>query len=247
MSMDYINSLKAIGSPIAYYPMIAKAIGSCNAGLFVSQMMYWEGKQSDKDGWIRKPFKEVENELGLTRYELDTIRIKLKALKIMDEEKRGVPCKIHYKFNWEKMNEVIDNYINGNAKEYVEKQPTLLYKFKEIFDKYYAVYFPLLTTYEWKAKDWKYLKELSVVFKSRTIQRNKDIDENDTEKIEEQMLIAWDTFLNLMPQFYREKQFHPSAISTNFSAIAQLIQTENGKKSNQPEQRKSFSDVAQGK
>ncbi len=240
--MDFVNALKKIGHPVAYYPIISKAVGSTNAGVFLSQMMYWEGKQENDQGWIRKPFMEISNELGLTRHELDNVRKRLKELKIIEESKMGVPCKIHYRFHWSVVNQLITDFMEGKKKE-VMKQPSLLFRMKEVFDKYHKQYFPEHDGYEWRTKDWKFIKELGEIFRKRVLVRFK-LKEDELEAIENHIIESWEMFLKMIPQWYKDNHFFPSSLTSNFSAIIQAITTEN--KNGQPNttQRKGFADVA---
>lgn len=82
--------------PIAYHPILAKMLGSVTAALFLSQLLYWRGKGWDED-WIWKTQSEMFNETGLTRYEQETARRKLRDLKILQEERRGIPAKMYFR------------------------------------------------------------------------------------------------------------------------------------------------------
>src|SRR5215212_4465846 len=50
----------------AYVPWLVREFGP-HGGLFISQLLYWDGKGHDPDGWIYKTEKEMEQETGLTR------------------------------------------------------------------------------------------------------------------------------------------------------------------------------------
>ncbi len=105
-------SLKAVGSPVAYYPSISKALGSVKACIFLCQFLYWEGKQEIKDGWIYKTQDEIYNETGLSAEEQRSARKLLKELGILEEEKRGIPAKNCYRINLQKLIEIVNNFYN---------------------------------------------------------------------------------------------------------------------------------------
>lgn len=100
--------------PIAYKPIIAKALGSVNAGLFVSQLYYWKNKGSSEDGWIYKTRNDLFNELGLTRQRQESARKRAMEMKITSEIIRGIPPKVHFKIDISELANVIRNYLKKN-------------------------------------------------------------------------------------------------------------------------------------
>lgn len=103
--------------PVAYRPVIAKALGSINAGLLVSQLYYWKDKGQDKDGWIYKTRKDLRDELGLSRAEQDTAREKARNMGVISEVIKKMPPKVHFKINTETLANVIKNYLKSNGLE----------------------------------------------------------------------------------------------------------------------------------
>lgn len=99
--------------PVAYHADIAKAIGSVNAGLFVSQLMYWTGKEKSQDGFIYKTQAEWYDELGMGRREQETARKKLKSLGILEEKLVGLPAKLHYKIHFDALIQVLKKYYDS--------------------------------------------------------------------------------------------------------------------------------------
>ncbi|MEN4984531.1 hypothetical protein [Acinetobacter modestus] len=67
-----------------------------NGALMLSQMVYWS-KKSNADGWFYKTIDQWEEETGLSRYEQEGARKKLRDLGFIIELKKGVPCKVHFK------------------------------------------------------------------------------------------------------------------------------------------------------
>jgi len=98
--------------PVAYHPDFAKAIGSVQAALFLSQLLYWSDK-GNNDGWIYKTQKEFYEETGLSRYEQETARKKLKKLGILEEKYQGVPRKLYYRINMGKLGEFMLAYYSS--------------------------------------------------------------------------------------------------------------------------------------
>ena len=52
--------------PIAYHPLLAKALGGVKQAVFVSQLLYWTGKGKRADGFIWKTQEEWADETGLS-------------------------------------------------------------------------------------------------------------------------------------------------------------------------------------
>lgn len=89
--------------PIAYHPILARALNSVTAALFLSQLLYWTPRAHDPEGWVRKEQWEIQDETGLTRREQETARKVLKAAGILDETRRGVPGKMHFRVDMEQL------------------------------------------------------------------------------------------------------------------------------------------------
>ena len=96
---DELSEIKKLqGRPVAYYVTFARIAGSVNAGLMLSQAMYWTTRTEDS-GWFYKSAKAWQEEVGLSRAELDGARELLRTQKLIDEEVRGFPAKVHYRVN----------------------------------------------------------------------------------------------------------------------------------------------------
>lgn len=103
--MKLSEFLQRIGSPVAFYPRLVEFLGSIQSALFLCQFGYWEGKQSDKEGWIYKTQDEIKKETGLSRSGQETARRKLRAKGYLNEKQKGIPKQLYYKFNWDLLNE----------------------------------------------------------------------------------------------------------------------------------------------
>lgn len=91
--MKLSTFFREIGHPIAYYHKLNNITGSATATLFISQFLYWEGKQRDPDGWIYKTQAEIEEETGLNRREQEAARKQLKAAGLLQERLKGLPAR----------------------------------------------------------------------------------------------------------------------------------------------------------
>lgn len=103
------SSIQAmLGSPIAFHRVFATVCKSAMAGLFLSQAYYWTGKSHKEDGWFYKTGIEWEEEVGMSRREIETSRRELKSLGLIEEDKRGVPCRVFYRVNLDCLMELIE-------------------------------------------------------------------------------------------------------------------------------------------
>lgn len=60
--------------PIAFYPQLARELGSIEAALFYQQLYYWSDKVSREDGFIYKSAPEMERETTITEKQQRKIR-----------------------------------------------------------------------------------------------------------------------------------------------------------------------------
>jgi hypothetical protein len=95
--------------PIAYRPVLAKAFGGVKAGVFLSQLLYWDGKGDDPD-WTFKTAENFEDETGLTRKEQEGARRSLKACGVLIEELHGVPPTLWFRVDFDVLNDVVSNF-----------------------------------------------------------------------------------------------------------------------------------------
>ncbi|HCB3103466.1 TPA: HNH endonuclease [Klebsiella aerogenes] len=96
-----MNILPLLDRPIAFQRSFIRLNIGVTAALFLSQMTYWTNR-SDDDGWVYKTQEEWEEETGLSRYEQEGARKKLRSIGVLLEKKKGVPARLFYK---------IDNYV----------------------------------------------------------------------------------------------------------------------------------------
>lgn len=87
--------------PIAYYPSLAKRLGSVKASVLLGQLLYWTPRADDPAGWIHKSREEIFEEIGLSRSEQETARKVLRTTGLVDEKRQGVPPRLHFRVNQE--------------------------------------------------------------------------------------------------------------------------------------------------
>ncbi len=78
------------------------------AGVYVRQLVFWDGKGMDPEGWIYKSEDEMEAETGLRRRAQREARKVLTTCEVLEEKRKGVPCRLFYRVNLERMAEVLE-------------------------------------------------------------------------------------------------------------------------------------------
>lgn len=90
---------------VAYYAAFAHLTGTVQAGIFLSQMVYWSARS--QDGWVFRTQAELTEETGLSRFEQETARKRLRGLGVIQEERRGVPARLYYKVDFDRLSALL--------------------------------------------------------------------------------------------------------------------------------------------
>lgn len=99
--------------PIAFNRHYVSLGCGINGALMLSQMVYWSKRTKDQNGYFYKTQEEWLEETGLTRYEQEGARKRLKELGFISEHKHGVPCKVHFKVNHECLYSALIQYVEN--------------------------------------------------------------------------------------------------------------------------------------
>src|SRR5215471_8582488 len=99
INLRFAEFVRNSGSPVAYYPRLAIALGGVKEAVFVCQLLYWEGKQSDSDRWIHKSLEEVRSETGLSRYEQEGVRRTLEKEGILESRYERLEHRLYFRVN----------------------------------------------------------------------------------------------------------------------------------------------------
>ena len=93
--------------PIAYHRCFVSLTGSVMAAVMLSHALPCSQGDTDSDGWFHKTREEWEADTGLTRYEQETAREKLRACHFWEEERRGIPAKLFFRVKLEVLQESV--------------------------------------------------------------------------------------------------------------------------------------------
>lgn len=108
--MRLSDLLVDIGRPVSYHPGVARAVGGVKSALLLEQLVYWTGKQHDREGWIFKTKDELMDELGFSREELDGARAALKRLGLLEENYLRLEHRMAYRVNINALNAMWESY-----------------------------------------------------------------------------------------------------------------------------------------
>jgi hypothetical protein len=94
----------------AYAPWLVREFGP-HGGIFMSQLLFWDGKGHDPDGWIYKTEKQMERETGLTRSSQRKARRVLVGKGVLEEDKRGLPRRLHYRTDLRALMDILSGKV----------------------------------------------------------------------------------------------------------------------------------------
>ena len=106
--------------PIAFNRHYVALGCGINGALMLSQMVYWSKRTKDRNGYFYKTQEEWEEETGLGRREQETARKKLRELTFVSEHKRGVPCKVHFKVEFDNLYSALIKYAQNSQSSMAE-------------------------------------------------------------------------------------------------------------------------------
>jgi len=98
-ALRFAEFVRNSGSPVAYYPRLAIALGGVKEAVFVCQLLYWEGKQSDSERWIHKSLEEIRSETGLSSYEQEGVRRTLEKAGILESRYERLEHRLYFRVN----------------------------------------------------------------------------------------------------------------------------------------------------
>lgn len=107
---------KVLARPIAFHRVFANIGGGATGGLFLSQAYYWSFRTSDPDGWFYKIGDEWEAETALNRREQEQARKILAQKGVLETKKQGLPCKLFYRVNRDRLYELITEFSSSNPR-----------------------------------------------------------------------------------------------------------------------------------
>jgi hypothetical protein len=97
--------IELLDGVIAFQRSFIKPAGGVKAALLMSQIVYWNNRTNDKEGWFYKKADDFEVETGLSRKEQEQARRLLVSKDWLETKLRGVPPTLYFRvgqgfFDW---------------------------------------------------------------------------------------------------------------------------------------------------
>jgi hypothetical protein len=95
-----------LGRHVAFHRRLVDVTANVKAALLLSQAIYWTRQGRDialRDGWFHKTAGQWELELGLSAREQTSAREVLRMLALLDEQRLGLPARLHSRLNLEEL------------------------------------------------------------------------------------------------------------------------------------------------
>lgn len=96
--------------PVVFYAAFGRIADGATPGLFLAQAWYWSART--RDGWFWKTRDAWTTETTLTRREQERARARLRALGLLQEERRGVPARMYYRIDPDRLAELLTEDAN---------------------------------------------------------------------------------------------------------------------------------------
>lgn len=110
-------SLRLLDRAISFQRCFVTLTGSVNAALMLSQAVYWHIRTDDSEGRFYKSQAEWEEETGLSRYEQESARKTLRGLGFWFEERVGMPAKLYFRIDEEKLQKMLDKLPQSSMRK----------------------------------------------------------------------------------------------------------------------------------
>ncbi len=94
-----------------YFKLQARCVRAFGpeAGVFLRQLVFRTGQSHLESGWLWKTEQEMFEETGLTRTQQRKARKILVTVGAVEEERRGVPRRMHYRVDFPKVRKLLDS------------------------------------------------------------------------------------------------------------------------------------------
>ena len=91
------------GDYVVYYPRVAEVCGNIKSAILLSQALGWTSgylrQNPGREGWFWKTREEWFQETGLSRWEQESARERLRELGVLEEKRMGAPPKLFFRVN----------------------------------------------------------------------------------------------------------------------------------------------------
>lgn len=107
-----------LGRHIAFHRRLVDLTANVKAALLLSQTIYWTRHGRDiarTGGWFLKTTEQWEMETGLSPKEQISAREVLRTLAVLNEQRIGIPAKLHYRLCLDQLGTLLSERIGSNS------------------------------------------------------------------------------------------------------------------------------------
>jgi len=115
-ALDHLRLL--LGRPIAFFPRLVPLTESAKATVMLGQLVYWTRHGSEitsSAGWFYKTAEQWRRETGLSLREQRSARGDLMSLGVLEERRDGMPAKLFYRLDLERLDRVLHRLPGHSA------------------------------------------------------------------------------------------------------------------------------------
>ncbi len=117
-NMNHALMLEVFREPISFHPTYVEFTGSVTAALLLSYACYTSDQLNDEypgfDGWFHKRQVDWTRETGLSRRELESSRLRLRALGLLEEKRAGAPPVLLCRVDFTRLNDLMNRQAQAN-------------------------------------------------------------------------------------------------------------------------------------
>ena len=99
------------GDYVVYYPRVAEVCGNIKSAILLSQALSWTSgylrQNPGREGWFWKTREEWFLETGLSRWEQESARKRLRKLGVLEEKRMGAPPKLFFRVNLDQLGRLL--------------------------------------------------------------------------------------------------------------------------------------------
>ena len=104
------------GDYVVYYPRVAEVCGNIKSAILLSQALSWTSgylrQNPGREGWFWKTREEWFLETGLSRWEQESARERLRELGVLEEKRMGAPPKLFFRVNLDALGRLLSTRFN---------------------------------------------------------------------------------------------------------------------------------------
>ena len=112
--MSITTTLAQVGRPVAYFPRLARFLGSVHAAVLFGQLHYWQERTQDARG-VHKTADELEDETGLSYREQASARKLLRDRGFLQEVHQRLQHLMWFRLDLAAIDSAFDAWVCGGA------------------------------------------------------------------------------------------------------------------------------------